>query len=73
VRLQIEHVKEASKHVSSRAIEAALMETAARFPLSSRVLVDLDKSGVDDRVIDLMVAFPTRARSPCAPPAPPIG
>ena len=57
VRLQIEHVKEASKHVSPRAIEAALMETSARFPLSSRVLVDLDKAGVDDRVIDLMVAL----------------
>ena len=57
VRLQIEHVKEATKHVSPRAIEAALMETSARFPLSSRVLVDLDKAGVDDRVIDLMVAL----------------
>ena len=57
VRLQIEHVKEASTHVSPRAIEAALMETSARFPLSSRVLVDLDKAGVDDRVIDLMVAL----------------
>jgi hypothetical protein len=57
VRLQIEHVKEASKHVSPRAIEAALMETSARFPLSSRVLVDLDKAGVDDRVTDLMVAL----------------
>ena len=57
VRLQVEHVKEASEHVSPRAIEAALMETSARFPLSSRVLVDLDKAGVDDRVIDLMVAL----------------
>ena len=57
VRLQIDHVKEAGKYVSPRAIEAALMETSARFPLSSRALVDLDKSGVDDRVIDLMVAL----------------
>jgi hypothetical protein len=57
VRLQIEHVKEASTHVSPRAVEAALLETSARFPLSSRALVDLDKSGVDDRVIDLMVAL----------------
>ena len=57
VRLQIEDVKEASSQVSPRAIEAALMETSARFPLSSRVLVDLDKAGVDDRVIDLMVAL----------------
>jgi hypothetical protein len=57
VRLQIEHVKEATKYVSSRAIEAALMETSSRFPLSSKALVDLDKAGVDDRVIDLMVAL----------------
>jgi hypothetical protein len=57
VRLQIEHVKEATRYVSPRAIEAALMETSARFPLSSRALVDLDKAGVDDRVIDLMVAL----------------
>ena len=38
VRLRVEHVKEASAHVSPRAIEAALMETSARFPLSSRVV-----------------------------------
>ena len=43
--------------MSSRAIEAALMETSSRFPLSSKALVDLDKAGVDDRVIDLMVAL----------------
>jgi hypothetical protein len=57
VRLQAEHVKEASTLVSPRAVEAALMETSARFPLSKKVLVDLDKAGVDDRVIDLMVAL----------------
>jgi hypothetical protein len=57
VRLQTEHIKEATKYVSPRAIEAALIETSSRFPLSSRVLVDLDKAGVDDRVIDLMVAL----------------
>jgi len=57
VRLQIDHIKEASKLVSPRAVEAALIETSARFPLSSRALVDLDKAGVDDGVIDLMVAL----------------
>jgi len=57
VRLKVDNVKEASGLVSPRAIEAALTETSARFPLSSRVLVDLDKAGVDDRVIDLMVAL----------------
>ncbi|HET9267327.1 MAG TPA: hypothetical protein VFO31_04160 [Vicinamibacterales bacterium] len=80
VRLQVEHVKEATKYVSPRAIEAALMETSSRFPLSSRVLVDLDKAGVDDRVIDLMVAlsFPRSfAVRPSAPddrltPFPPL-
>jgi hypothetical protein len=57
VRLQVENVKEATQYVSPRAIEAALMETSSRFPISSRVLLDLDKAGVDDRVIDLMVAL----------------
>jgi hypothetical protein len=57
VRLQIDDVKEASTRVSSRAIEAALIETSARFPLSAKVLRDLDQSGVDDGVIDLMVAL----------------
>lgn len=57
VRLRIDDIKEATKYVSSRAIEAALMETGSQFPLSGRALVDLDKAGVDDRVIDLMVAL----------------
>ena len=57
VRLQIDNVKEAARYVSPRAIEAALMETSSRFPLSARALVDLDKAGVDDSVIDLMVAL----------------
>ena len=47
VRLQIEHVKEATKYVSSRAIEAALMETSSRFPLSSKALVDAQWTLVD--------------------------
>jgi len=80
VRLQAEHVKEATKYVSPRAIEAALMETSARFPMSSRLLRDLDQAGVDDRVIDLMVAlsFPRKfAVRPAAPddrltPFPPL-
>jgi hypothetical protein len=57
VRLQVDDVKEAAKYVSPRAIEAALMETSSRFPMSSKLLMDLDKAGVDDRVIDLMVAL----------------
>ena len=70
VRLQVEHVKEASAHVSPRAIEAALLETSARFPLSARVLVDLDRAGVDDRVTDLMVALSYPEKFAVRPSAP---
>jgi hypothetical protein len=57
VRLTVEHVKEASRLVAPRALEAALIETSARFPLSSKVLRDLDKADVPDSVTDLMVAL----------------
>jgi hypothetical protein len=57
VRLTTDHIKEASTFLAPRAIEAALIETQSRFPLSSKVLIDLDKAGVADSVIDLMVAL----------------
>jgi uncharacterized membrane protein YgcG len=57
VRLTTDHVKEASGFVASRALEAALVETGARFPMSSKVLLDLDKAHVPESVIDLMVAL----------------
>jgi hypothetical protein len=53
----IDEVKEASGKVSPRVIEAALLETKARFPLSGRRLIELDAAGVDDSVIDTMVAL----------------
>jgi len=79
VRLRIEHIKEASGLVAPRALEAALIETGAQFPLSSKVLLDLNKAGVADSVTDLMVAlsypqaFSVRSAGPddrLAPPPP---
>jgi uncharacterized membrane protein YgcG len=55
--LSIEDIKEASGKVSSAALEAAVVETDAAIPLSARTLIDLDRAGVSDRVIDLMVAI----------------
>jgi uncharacterized membrane protein YgcG len=58
----IEEVKEANTKVVPSALEGALIETNARFPLNSKRLIELDDAGVPDRVIDLMVAlsFPKR-------------
>ncbi len=79
VGLRIEHIKEASGLVAPRALEAALIETGARFPLSSKILLDLNKAGVADSVTDLMVAlsypqsFAVRSTGPddrLAPPPP---
>jgi hypothetical protein len=53
----VEDVKEASAKASPAALEAALIESGARFALSSRALVDLDEAQVPDAVIDLMVAL----------------
>jgi hypothetical protein len=53
----IDDVKEASTKVASPALEAALIESGARFRLDRRVLVDLDDADVPDAVIDLMVAL----------------
>ena len=52
----IADVKEAVTKISPRAVEAALVELGATFDLNSRALLDLDKAGVPDSVIDLMVA-----------------
>jgi len=79
VRLRTEHIKEASALVAPRALEAALIETGARFDLSSKTLLDLNKAGVADSVTDLMVAlsypqaFAVRSAGPddrLAPPPP---
>lgn len=53
----IDDVKEASSRVSLPALDAAIVESAARLALSARTLLDLDDAGVPDRVIDLIVAI----------------
>ncbi len=55
--LDVDDVKEASRKVASPALEAALIESGARFRLSRAVLVDLDDANVPDAVTDLMVAL----------------
>jgi len=56
-RLSIEDVIEASGKISAGALEAALIESHARFGLSGRALLTLDAAGVPDSVTDLMVAL----------------
>jgi len=57
VRLSIDHVIDASRHVAPRVIEALLFETRPVFPINSRQLIALGNGGVAGPVIDLMVAF----------------
>ena len=60
----IDDVKEASAKVTPLVLQAALVESRARFPLNGRTMLDLDRAGVADEVIDLMVAlsYPERFR-----------
>jgi len=55
--LSLDDVKEASGKVSAHALEAALVESHASFPLNSQRLVDLADAHVPDRVLDLIVAL----------------
>lgn len=55
--LTIDDIKEAAAQLSPRALEAALMETQARFDLNRRTLIALDDAGVPSSVIDVMVAL----------------
>jgi hypothetical protein len=55
--LSLDDVKEASRKVSSLALEAALVETNAGYDLTSQKLIDLDSAGVANTVIDLIVAL----------------
>ena len=55
--LSLDDVKEASRKVSSLALEAALVETNAGYDLTSQKVVDMDIAGVSDTVIDLIVAL----------------
>jgi hypothetical protein len=74
-RLTLEDVSEASKKVASQAVEAAIVESEARFVLDSRALRQLADAGVSPNVIDLMVAqsFPSHfsvERPVTLPPSP---
>lgn len=62
--LKQEDVTEASAKVASQVVEAAIVETEARFALNSRALNQLADAGVSPNVIDLMVAqsFPSHFR-----------
>jgi hypothetical protein len=79
--LTLDEVREAAPKVSPRALEAALVETRASFPLSSDRLIALDEAGVAPQVIDLIVAlsYPDRfiverpARADAAPATPFFG
>jgi hypothetical protein len=63
-QFSIEEVKEASRLVTPLVLEAALVETRARFALNGRTMLDLDRSGVPDEITDVMVAlsYPDRFR-----------
>jgi hypothetical protein len=50
-------VKEASAKVTPLVLQAALVETAARFRLTGRTMMELDRAGVADEVTDVMVAL----------------
>jgi hypothetical protein len=60
--VKVEDVIQASSKVTSKAVEAMLIETRATFDLDGRALLRLQKSGVAGGVTDLMVAlsFPDR-------------
>ena len=53
----IEDVIEASRKVPAEVVQAALTEVHHGFDLNKRTLLALDDGGVDDQVIDLMVAL----------------
>ncbi len=53
----IDEIIELSSKVEPEIIEAALLESRDPFPINSRQLARLSDSGVNSRVVDLMVAF----------------
>ena len=61
-RLSIEDVKEAVHKVAPEALQAAIYELQKGFDLTGDRLIELDRAGVPDQIIDLMVAqsFPKR-------------
>jgi uncharacterized membrane protein YgcG len=57
VTFTIGDVKEATTQLAPSALEAALIETDAGFPLNATRLKELAAAGVPDRVLDLMIAL----------------
>jgi hypothetical protein len=57
IRWSIEDVIEASTKVPAEAVQAALTEARHGFDLNRKTLVLLDEGGVNDSVVDLMVAL----------------
>ena len=55
--LSISEIIELSSKVESEVIEAALLEIRKPFPINSKQLVKLSDSGVNSRIVDLMVAL----------------
>jgi hypothetical protein len=53
----VEDVKEASAKLAPEAVQAALVELRAGFDLTGKQLLDMDKAGVPDSIVDLMVAL----------------
>jgi len=53
----ISEIIELSSKVEPEVLEVALLEIRKPFPINSKQLVNLSDSGVNSRVIDLMVAF----------------
>jgi hypothetical protein len=56
-KFSISEIKELSSKVEPEVLEAALLETKTPFPINSKELIGLSDSGVDSRVVDLMVAL----------------
>jgi hypothetical protein len=57
VPLTLAEIPEASAALVPTAVEAALVETGASFPITAERLAELSDAGVPGRVIDLMVAL----------------
>ena len=55
--LSVDDVVEATRKVATAGIDAMLFETRTKFALDSRALVSLKDAGVEERVIDLMLAI----------------
>jgi hypothetical protein len=61
-RLSIADVKEAVTKVAPEALQAAIFELKKGFDLTGERLIELDRAGVPDQIVDLMVAqsFPSK-------------